>query len=167
MKLSSALLCTLLCSAAFSAAACPAHAAEAQQTVTPLGTYASARAAEDRFAGQVRVDRLFNATKETPYTAASVTFEPGARTNWHSHPAGQHLIVTAGKGLTGTKDGKVVEFRAGDEIYCPPDVVHWHGASPSMGMTHIAITGIKDGKSTSWGGRVSDEQYNAARKDRD
>lgn len=131
------------------------------QTVTRAGTHASVRGPERTFTGNVRVDRIFNANDAAPFTAAYVTFEPGARSFWHSHVAGQHLIVVFGKGLTGTADGKVVEIMPGDEIWCPPDVKHWHGAAPDTGMTHIAITGVKDGKNTNWMEPVTDEQYNA------
>lgn len=157
-------LTATLCSAVI-CCACPALALDGagdRQVVTPSGTFDSARGPESRFTGNVRVDRIFKANEAAPYTAALVTFEPGARTNWHSHPAGQHLVVALGVGRTGTADGKVVEFRAGDEIWCPPNIRHWHGAAPRNGMTHIAITGLdKDGKSTDWMEPVTDEQYNA------
>ena len=110
--------------------------------------------------GNVRVDRIFLANEDAPYSAAYVTFEPGARSFWHTHPAGQHLIVTYGQGLTGTEDGKVQEFSVGDEIWCPPNVKHWHGAKPDQAMTHIAITGVVDGKGATWLEEVTDEQYN-------
>lgn len=136
-----------------------ANYAEAEQVVTRSGTYATANGPKETFTGNVYVKRIFNANDAAPYTAALVTFEPGARTFWHSHVAGQHLIVTQGSGLTGTEDGKVVEIKEGDEVWCPPNVKHWHGASPTTGMTHIAITGIKNGKSTHWLEAVSNEQY--------
>ena len=141
-----------------------AQAAETQgagQAVTRAGTYAPAKAPASSFTGSVRVERIFKASEDAPYTAARVTFEPGARTFWHSHVAGQHLIVVSGKGLTGTEDGRVTEIRAGDEVWCPPAVKHWHGAAPDTAMTHIAITGVKDGKSTDWMEAVTDGQYNA------
>lgn len=162
MKLFTKGMASVFCSALVCCAS-GAMAAESDggQVVTRSGTYASAKGPEKTFTGNVRVDRIFNANEAAPFTAAYVTFEPGARSFWHSHAAGQHLIVTFGTGLTGTADGKVVEFRAGDEIWCPPNIRHWHGAAPDNGMTHIAITGIKDGKSTDWMEAVTDEQYNA------
>lgn len=141
-----------------------AQAAEtkaAGQVVIKSGTYAPAKAPATTFSGTVHVERIFKANADAPYTAAYVTFEPGARTFWHSHVSGQHLIVTSGTGLTGTEDGTVTVIKAGDEIWCPPAVKHWHGAAPDTAMTHIAITGVKDGKSTDWMEAVTDEQYNA------
>ncbi|MDO5537103.1 MAG: cupin domain-containing protein [Desulfovibrionaceae bacterium] len=142
-------------------AASAAQNTAAGQVLTPAGTHSSVRAPSRNFTGSVRVDRIFKANDAAPYTAAYVTFEPGARTNWHSHVAGQHLIVVFGKGLTGTEDGRVMEIRPGDEIWCPPNVRHWHGAAPDTGMTHIAVTGIAGGKSTDWFEPVTDEQYGA------
>ncbi|WP_418216653.1 cupin domain-containing protein [Bilophila wadsworthia] len=133
----------------------------AKQIITQAGTHHSVKGSKQYFTGNVRVDRLFNAEKEAPFTASYVTFEPGARSFWHVHTAGQHLVVTYGIGRTGTADGKVEEFRAGDVLWCPPGVKHWHGAAPHTGMTHMAITGAKDGKSTEWMEEVTEEQYNA------
>lgn len=93
------------------------------------------------------------------YSGGLVTFEPGARSAWHVHPAGQHLIVTEGVGRTGVWDGPVVEIKAGDALWCPPGVKHWHGATPGSSMAHIALTGVKDGKNVEWMEKVSDEQY--------
>lgn len=137
------------------------EASEAPQIITKAGTHATVEGSDSTFTGNVRVERIFNANDAAPFTAAYVTFEPGARSFWHSHAAGQHLIVTSGSGLTGTADGKVEEIKAGDEIWCPPNVKHWHGAAPDTGMTHIAITGVLDGKNTSWMEAVTDEQYKA------
>jgi quercetin dioxygenase-like cupin family protein len=88
-----------------------------------------------------------------------VTFEPGARSAWHTHPTGQHLIVTSGVGWTQEWSGPVVEIRAGDVVWCPPAVKHWHGATPTTAMTHIALTGTAGGKNADWLEKVSDEQY--------
>lgn len=145
------------------AVVCPAMAADGDggQVVTRAGAFAPSKGAPDKFTGSVLVERVFKASAAAPYTAARVTFEPGARTNWHSHVAGQHLIVTWGVGLTGTEDGTVVEIRAGDEIWCPPNVRHWHGAAPHSAMTHVAVTGVIDGKNTTWMEPVTDEQYTA------
>jgi 4-carboxymuconolactone decarboxylase len=93
------------------------------------------------------------------YSGAYVTFQPGARTAWHLHPAGQHMIVTSGVGLTGTRDGKIIKFNTGDTVWCPPDIDHWHGATPDSPMTHLVITGVLNGKNVIWKEKVSDEQY--------
>jgi quercetin dioxygenase-like cupin family protein len=111
------------------------------------------------FTGNVRVDPLFGANESAPYSGGYVTFEPGARSNWHTHPTGQRLIVTHGVGRTQEWGGPIVEVRAGDHIWCPPGVKHWHGASPTTAMTHIALTGTRDGKSVEWMEKVTDEQY--------
>jgi quercetin dioxygenase-like cupin family protein len=88
-----------------------------------------------------------------------VTFEPGARTAWHTHPLGQTLVVTAGCGWTQCEGGAIAEIRAGDVIWCPPNHRHWHGATPTTAMTHIAIQEKKDGKVVDWMEQVSDDQY--------
>ena len=90
---------------------------------------------------------------------ASDTFEPGARSNWHTHPTGQHLIVTSGVGWTQEWHGPIVEIRAGDVVWCPPGVKHWHGATPTTAMTHLALTGTVGGKNVEWLEKVTDEQY--------
>ena len=107
------------------------------------------------------VSGLIRCSTLTTTSAAYVTFEPGARSAWHTHPAGQRLIVTSGVGLT-QQEGKPVQvIRAGDVISCPADVKHWHGAAPGSAMTHLAITGMVDGKSVNWKELVTDEQYHA------
>ena len=111
------------------------------------------------FTGNVRVDRLFPANDAAPFSGAYVTFEPGARSAWHTHPTGQHLIVTAGVGRTQAWGGPIEEIKAGDVIWCPPQVKHWHGASPTTAMTHIALTGTINGKNVEWMEQVTDEQY--------
>src|SRR5688572_20013080 len=136
-------------------------AAQAQksQAVTRAGSQPSAKGPAEYFTGNVRVDPLFPANDSTRASGGLVTFEPGARSAWHTHPAGQHLIVTAGVGLTQEWGGPVVEIRAGDVIICPLGVKHWHGASPTSAMTHIALTGTVNGKNVAWMEKVSDEQY--------
>jgi len=129
------------------------------QNVTRAGAQASAKGPAEYFFGSVRVEPLFAPNESASYSAANVTFEPGARSNWHTHPAGQHLLVTAGVGRTQEWGGPIVEVRAGDHIWCPPGVKHWHGASPTTAMTHIALTGTRDGKNVEWMERVTDEQY--------
>ena len=132
------------------------------QTVARAGTQASIKGAPEYFTGTVRVDPLFSANEAAPFSGAYVTFEPGARSAWHIHPAGQRLLVTAGVGRTGEWGGPVEEIKAGDVIWCPPKIKHWHGASPTTAMTHIAITGTAAGKSVEWLERVSDEQYSGS-----
>jgi quercetin dioxygenase-like cupin family protein len=103
---------------------------------------------------------LFPANDSAHFSGATVTFEPGARSAWHIHPAGQHLLVTAGVGRTQEWGGPIVEIKPGDVIWCPPGVKHWHGASPTTAMTHISLTGTIDGKNVEWMEKVTDEQYN-------
>jgi quercetin dioxygenase-like cupin family protein len=129
------------------------------QTISRAGSQPSAKGPAEYFTGNVRVDPLFPANDSAHFSGGSVTFEPGARSAWHTHPAGQHLIVTAGVGLTQALGGPVVEIRAGDVIWCPPGVKHWHGASPTTAVTHIALTGTVDGKNVEWMEKVTDEQY--------
>jgi quercetin dioxygenase-like cupin family protein len=114
---------------------------------------------EDWFTGTVRIDPLFDPEAPARAAAASVTFEPGARTAWHTHPLGQHLIVTAGLGRIQRWGGPVEEVRPGDVVWFPPGEKHWHGASPTAAMTHTAIQEALDGKAVEWLEKVSDEQY--------
>lgn len=130
------------------------------QTITRAGTQASIKGPAEYFTGNVRVDPLFAANDAAPFSGAYVTFEPGARSAWHIHPTGQRLIVTSGIGRTQEWGGPVEEVHAGDVIICPPGVKHWHGASPTSAMTHIAITGTVNGKNVEWLEKVTDEQYN-------
>jgi len=144
---------------AFAGQALAAEANRASQTINRAGSQPSVKGSAEYFTGNVRVDPLFPAKDAAPFSGAYVTFEPGARSFWHIHPTGQHLLVTAGVGRTGEWGGKVEEIRAGDVIWCPPKVKHWHGASPTTAMTHIAITGTLDGKNVVWMEKVTDEQY--------
>ena len=123
------------------------------------GSQASVRGSSDWFTGTVRVDPLFQATAPARAAGASVTFEPGARTAWHSHPLGQTLIVTAGCGWVQRDGMPIEEVRPGDVVWFPPGEKHWHGASPTTAMTHIAIQEGLDGKAVVWLEKVSDEQY--------
>jgi quercetin dioxygenase-like cupin family protein len=107
----------------------------------------------------VRIDPLFQAPAPARFQCARVTFEPGARTAWHTHPLGQSLVVTCGCGWTQTEGGRVEEIRAGDVIWCPPNVRHWHGGTATTAMTHIAIQEALDGKVVTWMEKVTDEQY--------
>jgi len=123
------------------------------------GSQPSGRGPSDWFMGTVRIDPLFQATAPARAAGASVTFEPGARTAWHTHPVGQTLIVTAGCGWV-QRDGEAIEeIRPGDVVWSPPGEKHWHGASPTTAMTHIAIQEGLQGKVVDWMEKVSDEQY--------
>ena len=135
------------------------------QSITRADTQAPFKGSDQNFTGNVTVTPLFNAKyPDAPFSGAFVTFEPGARSHWHTHPSGQHLIVTDGVGRTGTADGKIEEFQAGDVLWCPAGVKHWHGASPSAFMTHIALTGtLPDGKNVEWMEAVTDAQYNGGK----
>jgi quercetin dioxygenase-like cupin family protein len=113
----------------------------------------------DWFTGPVRIDPLFQAPAPARAAGACVTFEPGARTAWHTHPLGQTLIVTAGCGRAQCWGGPIEEIRPGDVIWFPPGVKHWHGAAPATAMTHVAIQEFLDGKVVDWMEKVSDEQY--------
>jgi len=123
------------------------------------GSQPSGKGPGDWFTGGVRVDPLFQAPDPARVVGASVTFEPGARTAWHTHPLGQTLIVTAGSGLAQRWEGPVEEIRPGDVVWFPPGEKHWHGASATTAMTHIAIQERLDGKAVDWLEHVSDEQY--------
>jgi quercetin dioxygenase-like cupin family protein len=123
------------------------------------GSQPSTKGSAEHFTGAVRVDPLFEAPDPARVSGASVTFEPGAHTAWHTHPLGQTLIVTSGLGWTQRWGSPVEEIRPGDVIWCPPGVKHWHGATPTTAMTHIAIVEKLDGKTVAWMEKVSDEQY--------
>ncbi|MGH6681851.1 MAG: (R)-mandelonitrile lyase [Bradyrhizobium sp.] len=123
------------------------------------GSRPSQNGPDDWFTGKVRIDPLFQAEAPARAGAAQVTFEPGARTAWHTHPLGQTLIVTAGLGRVRREGGPIEEVRPGDVVWFPPGLRHWHGASPTTAMTHIAIQESLDGKAVEWMEKVSDEQY--------
>jgi quercetin dioxygenase-like cupin family protein len=126
------------------------------------GSQPSGKGSAEWFAGTVRTDPLFEAHAPARAIGVSVTFEPGARTAWHSHPLGQTLIVTTGCGRVQRRGGKIEEIRPGDVVWVSPGEKHWHGAAPTTAMTHIAIQENLDGKTADWMERVSDEQYRAA-----
>ena len=126
------------------------------------GSRPSGKGPEEYFTGAVRIDPLFEAPDPARARGASVTFEPGARSAWHTHPLGQTLIVTSGFGWVQSEGGSKVEIRPGDVVWCPPNEKHWHGATPTTAMTHIAIQEALDGKVVEWMEKVSDEQYQAA-----
>ena len=123
------------------------------------GSQPSNKGPADWFTGSVRLDPLFQANDPARAAGASVTFEPGARTAWHTHPVGQTLIVTAGVGWAQREGGPIEEIRPGDVVWFPPGLKHWHGATPTNAMTHIAIQEHVNGKVVEWLEKVSDEQY--------
>ncbi len=123
------------------------------------GQVPSRKGPADWFTGQVRIDTLFNPAAPDRVQGASVTFEPGARTAWHTHPLGQTLIVTAGLGRVQRDGGPVEEIRPGDVVWFAPGERHWHGAGPATAMTHIALQEVKDGKVVDWLEHVSDADY--------
>ena len=125
------------------------------------GSQPSTKGPAEWFTGTVRIDPLFQAADPSRVGSASVTFEPGARTAWHIHPLGQRLIVTAGCGRAQRWGGPIEEIRLGDVIWFPPGEKHWHGATATAAVTHIAIQEKLDGKAVDWLEHVSDEQYHA------
>jgi quercetin dioxygenase-like cupin family protein len=126
-----------------------------------IGTQASTKGPTDWFTGTVRIDPLFQAPAPARVQGVSVTFEPGARTAWHRHPLGQTLIITAGCGWVQRDGEPIEEARPGDVIWFPPGEKHWHGATPTTAMTHIAIQEQMDGKAVDWMEKVSEEQYHS------
>jgi quercetin dioxygenase-like cupin family protein len=128
--------------------------------ITRCGAEPSAKGPEDWFTGAVRIDFLFNATEARRGAAASVTFEPGARTAWHTHPLGQTLIITAGCGRVQCEGGPIKQVYPGDVVWFAPNEKHWHGATATNGMTHIAIQENLNGKVVDWMEHVTDQQYN-------
>jgi quercetin dioxygenase-like cupin family protein len=126
------------------------------------GSQPSAKGPAEYFTGTVRIDPLFEAPEPARVRGASVTFEPGARTAWHTHPLGQTLIVTAGCGLVQCEGEPTRQIRPGDVVRCPPGEKHWHGATPTTAMTHIAIQEALDGKVVDWMEKVTDEEYESA-----
>jgi quercetin dioxygenase-like cupin family protein len=123
------------------------------------GSSSSTKGPADYFSGMVRIDPLFPVTAPARVAGNAVTFEPGARTAWHTHPLGQVLIVTAGCGRAQREGGPIEEIRPGDVVVFAPGEKHWHGAAPTTAMTHIAIQEALDGKAVEWMEKVSDEQY--------
>ena len=129
--------------------------------ITRNGSRPSSQGPADWFTGTVRIDPLFQARDPARVAGASVTFEPGARTAWHTHPLGQTLIVTVGFGRAQRWGGEIEEIRPGDIVWFAPGEKHWHGASPTTAMTHIAVQEQLGGKVVEWMEQVSDEQYGA------
>jgi quercetin dioxygenase-like cupin family protein len=129
--------------------------------ITHVDSRPSGKGPGDYFTGSVRIDPLFQASSPARTLAANVTFEPCARTAWHTHPLGQLLIVTAGCGLVQSWGAPIREIRPGDVVWCPPEEKHWHGATPNTAMTHLAIVEQLEGKAVEWMEHVTDEQYRA------
>jgi len=124
-----------------------------------VGSQSSRKGPDDWFTGTVRIDPLFSPPEPARVAGASVTFEPGARTAWHTHPLGQTLIVTSGLGLAQSEGGPIEQIRPGDVVWFPPHEKHWHGASPDTAMSHIAIQEALDEKLVEWMEKVTDQEY--------
>lgn len=153
-------LCALFLCLAVPAFASAAEApSPAHQVVAKAGAQTSAKGPAANFSGDVRVDPLLPADESTLFSAGQVTFQPGARSAWHIHPAGQYLIVLSGSGWTQEWGGQPVALHAGDAVWCPPGVKHWHGASRAASLVHVALSGSRDGQNVRWLEKVSDEQY--------
>lgn len=161
-------LCSLLTllSSTCTQAGVAADAQSAGQTLYPAGSQQSFKGPEAYFTGEVQVDLLFPGNETAHYSGAYVTFQPGARTAWHLHPAGQHMIVTSGIALTGTRDGNIIEFKPGETVWCPPNLDHWHGATSDAKMTHLVITGSLNDKNVIWKEKVSDAEYDGGKPPR-
>jgi quercetin dioxygenase-like cupin family protein len=136
-----------------------AEAKEESMTITRSGSQPSSKGSSEYFTGNVRIEPLFSENESAPYSGAYVTFQPGARTAWHTHPTGQRLVITEGVGWVQVWGDPIEEVREGDVVWFPPGVKHWHGASPSKAMTHMALTGVLNGKNAEWMEKVSDKQY--------
>ena len=136
-----------------------ASASTQRSEISPKGSRPSSKGAAEYFTGSVSVEPLFGAKETMPSTGGLVTFEPGARSAWHTHPAGQILIVTSGTGWVQEEGGEKREIKPGDVIWTPPGVKHWHGATGSTAMSHIAITNVANGKNVEWLEKVTDQQY--------
>ncbi len=137
--------------------------ADAAIVVTRFGSAPAVKASKEYFTGTAYVDSRFEAVAPARTAGGTVVFEPGARTAWHAHPLGQILIVTEGIGWVGAWAGPVQEIKIGDIVRIPAGVKHWHGASPSFGMTHIAIAEALEGKTVEWMEKVDDRQYRGSK----
>jgi 4-carboxymuconolactone decarboxylase len=151
----------LVLSVAYVCRAQNAQAGKQSQTIVRAGSQSSSKGPAEYFTGNVTVTPLFPPEASASYSGAYVTFEAGARSAWHAHPAGQRLVVTAGVGRTAEWGGSAREIKAGDTVWCPPGVKHWHGASPTTAMAHLALTGTVNDKAVEWMEKVTDAQYNA------
>ncbi len=127
--------------------------------IFPAGSRPTAKGPEANFTGSVMIDMLYMNNEHTTNSGGLVTFEPGARSAWHTHPAGQVLIVTSGSGWVQEEGGQKRQIRSGDVVWTPPGVKHWHGATDKNGVSHIAVSNVKDDKAVDWMEKVTDEQY--------
>ena len=152
------LLGVAMCAAAASSAGGAGGSATAQQ-ITRAGTQAATTGPAEYFTGRVRVDPMFQVGEPARVSGGLVNFEPGARSAWHTHPLGQTLVVMSGVGWAQSEGGPVEEIRPGDVIWFPPGEKHWHGATATTPMTHIAVTEFRDGRNVDWLEQVSDAQY--------
>ncbi len=159
MRKSIAILVFLLVSLVITGAVAIAQTRAAQITITPAMAQTVITGAPDRFTGSVRVQTLFDALEPGRPSGGQVTFQPGSRSAWHTHPLGQVLIVTDGVGWIQQAGGSVQVIRKGDVVWIPPGVKHWHGATPTTAMTHIALQGQVGGVAVTWLEKVTDEQY--------
>ena len=153
------IILTFFASAAYAGAEKTPEQATDSQVVYRAESQKTFKGPKDLFTGDVHVEMLFPDNETAHYSGAYVTFQPGARSAWHLHPAGQHIIVTSGVALTGTREGKIIEFQEGDTVWCPPDIDHWHGATPDAPMTHLVITGVENGENVIWKEKVTNNQY--------
>jgi quercetin dioxygenase-like cupin family protein len=142
------------------ASAEPQDTTRAQVEIARAGTQPAVAGPAAYFTGQVKVEPLWPNNEQINASGGYVTFEPGARSAWHVHPSGQRLVVVSGEGLTQEWGKPIQKLHPGDVLWCPPGVKHWHGAAPNTKMTHLAVTGMADGKGVKWLEKVSDEQYN-------
>lgn len=149
----------LITTAATAAMLGAAPAAAQSIEITPNASTPSALAEPDQFSGHAVIDSLFPANEFTHGTGGHVTFAPGARTAWHVHPAGQMLIITSGKGWVQEEGRERQEVNTGDVVWIPADINHWHGATDTTSMRHIALTYMLDGSNVTWGDLVTDEEY--------
>ena len=150
-----------LCVVAADAADAQTGLHPASQEIVRAGTQPSRQGPTEFFTGRVRIDDLWAADADINTSGSMVTFEPGARSAWHTHPIGQRLVVVSGVGQTQDWGKPMQVIRPGDVVTCPPGVKHWHGATPTTAMTHLAVTGASGGRNVTWMEKVSDEQYNA------
>lgn len=156
----------VLCTAVLYLGAASADSdAQRVQQIIRGGEQTSIAGSEQFFTGRVRIDPIWPADEHISASGALVTFEPGARSAWHTHPAGQRLVVSSGVGLTQEWGKPIQVVRPGDVVWCPPGVKHWHGAAPTTAMSHIAVTATLNGQNVDWMEKVSDEQYGQPRED--
>ena len=150
---------TLSAALVASALIAPTAQAEQEMTITKAGTQPTSLGSADLFTGTVTVEMVFGAKDASPVSAGKVTFLPGARSNWHHHPAGQQLVIIDGTGWTQAEGGEKHVMSAGDVVWCPPGVRHWHGATDTTSVTHYAIQTNVDGSAVTWMEPVTDAQY--------